>query len=195
MKKDVNIQYIHSPDARAFPDDDVANLVEELILSEINTTSSDVRSATASVLKDISRRPTTQMCKFRDQGNTIIAKDGEKTVGMIGLEEHHITTPTGQRLFEIRRNTVLPDYREQGIGRMLRESMIKRVQGIDADALLLSRIHRDNAVNQNLAASTQFRRVTTGDMKKLGIAEEWIEGNEQSGYEFYIFDPRKTEQK
>lgn len=189
MMENQKIQYIISPNAEDFPDKDVARLVEELIWSEIKHTSRETRDAMASVLKDISRGPTKQMCEFRNQGRAIIAKDGTRTVGMTGYQEHH-RAPTGQRIFEIRRTTVQPDYRGKGIGRGLREHMIEHLREIDHDALLVSRIHSDNTVNQNLAISTQSRLVTSEDMRQLGFAEEYIEGSEQNGYEFYIFDPR-----
>jgi ribosomal protein S18 acetylase RimI-like enzyme len=199
MKKSQDIRYIERPDTKDFPDDDVAELVN--ILNNVNSTNSGVRHRIALALgntPDDSRAideidpahwPIRQMREFRDQGKTIIAKDGEKTVGMVGFEELP-AAPNGQRVFEIRRTTVLPDYRGGGIGRILRESMIKRLQEIDADAILLSRIHKDNIVNQNLAASTRFTKISDEDMKRLGAPDDWIQGNTRNGYEFYVFNPR-----
>jgi RimJ/RimL family protein N-acetyltransferase len=195
MKKDQNIKYFQSPDEEKFPNTDVTELVRALLESEINMTSDGTRSAAASVLdnEDV-QRVTKNMCEFRDEGNTIIAKDGEKTVGMIGYEKHPFTAPTGQRIFEIRRNTVLddPNYRRKGIGRELQKRMIKRVQEIDPDALLVARIHTKNVASQNLSNSTRFKLITTEDMKQLGFAEKWIVNSERNGYEFYIIDPRKS---
>lgn len=209
MEKDKNIQYIDSPDENEFPDRHVAELVNTL--NEVPTTCSGVRHQIASVLMknqlryfpgvarfattvDPAHFPVKQMREFRDQGNTIIAKDGEKTVGMIGFEELP-ATPSGQRIFEIRRTTVLPEYRGSGIGRMLRESMITRLQEIDSGAILLSRIHKDNIVNQNLATSTQFTKISDEEMKGLGAPEHWIQGNTSNGYEFYIFNPRNVKKE
>ena len=189
MKESHNIRYIDRPDATDFPDEDVANLVEELIWSEIKDTSHQTRDAAASVLKDISSGPAEHMCKIRDQGNTITAKDGEKTVGVIGFQELH-RTPNGQRIFEIRRTTVLHDYRGGGIGRVLRESMIKRLKEIDPDAILVSRIRVDNTVNQNLATSTSFTKISDDEVRKLGFLERDIQGNKSNGYEFYILNLR-----
>lgn len=192
MRNDQNIRYIQSPSATDFPDEDVANLAEELIRSEVKYDSDQTRHAVESVLRDTSRGPSKDMCKIRDQGNTIIAKDGEKTVGMIGYEKHHFSPLTGQKIVEIRRNTVLTDYRGLHIGRGLRERMIKHLQKMDPDALLLSRIHKRNTVNLNLGARTGFKQVTSDDMRRLGFTEEYIDGALRSGYEFYIFDPRNN---
>ncbi len=208
MKKGQNIHYIDRPNEKDFPDRDVAKLVN--ILNEVPTTCSGVRHQIASALLNNQRLshfpgvarlaytidpknfPVTQMREFRDEGNTIIAKDGEKTVGMIGFQEH-IPTSDGRRLFEIRRTTVLKDYRGHGIGRVLRESIIKRLRDIDSDALLVSRIHKDNAPNQNLAKSTHFTLMSDDKLQALGITEKWILRNKEPGYEYYIFDPRKED--
>lgn len=202
MTEHKKITYIDGPDEKAFPNEDVAVLVN--VLNNVDTVNSWARHQAAIALRgepseerrqaildlDPAHWPIEQMLGFRDIGNTMIAKDGEKTVGMIGFEEHD-RTPDGQRVFEIRRNTVLPEYRRQGIGRNLRESMLKRIQEIDSRALLISRIHKDNTPNQNLAGSTNFRKVSDTDMKQFGFTEEWVEQNKEWGYEFYVLDLSK----
>ena len=198
MKEGQNITYIHAPDKENFPDCDVAELVN--VLNNVDSTRSGERHRIALALEDTSEAsriieidpahgPIKHMCKLRDQGNTIIAKDGEKTVGMIGFQEYP-RTPGGQRIFEIRRTTVLNDYRGGGIGRMLRESMIQRLEEIDSDAILLSRIHQDNEINRNLAESTQFTKISYEETRGLGIPEDWIQENKTTGYEYFVFDPR-----
>ena len=203
MKNKNNIDYVGSPDKTTFPDGDVAELTN--VLNEISSTCSGARYRIAKALLgngvfrgrgldhivasiDPAHWLTKQMCEFRDQGNTIIAKHEDKAVGMIGYEKHH-TAPDGRHIFELRRTTVLESYRGQGIGRILRERMIENLQEMDANAVLLSRIHKDNTHMQNLASSNHFTLMTGDEMQKLGFTKEWIEQNEYYGYEFYILDP------
>lgn len=201
MVEVAKIRYIDSPDEKEFPNDAVAELVN--VLNNVDTGNSWARHQMAMALRgtpeepeiyeiDPMHWPIEQMCRFRDEGNTIIAKDGEKTVGMIGFQELH-RAPNGQQVFEIRRTTVLENYRGQGIGRVLRESMIKRLATIDPDAILCSRIHTQNDVNKQLAESTLFKKVSYAHAKELGFSDDCIEGNRDTGYEFYICNLRDVQ--
>lgn len=206
MRETQNIQYIDSPNQEDFPNKDVAELVN--ILNKFSSTCSGVRHAFASLLmrsnalRNIPGAPsvaesvdpahglTNEMCEFRDQGNTIVAKDGNKTVGMIGFEEHP-NSPSGERIFEIRRTTVLPEYRGRGIGRALRERLMRHLPS----AILLSRIHKENTVNQNLAESTGFTKISPAQMEELGFSADWIKSNADYGYEFYSFKSQESKQQ
>lgn len=202
MVENKKVTYIDTPDEQAFPNEDVAQLVN--VLNNVDSVNSWARHQAALALGDPQDEdkfraivaldpahwPIEQMLKFRDMGNTMIAKDGEKTVGMIGFEEHHLS-PSGQRIFEIRRNTVLPEYRGRHIGRTLRESMIERIKKIDRSALLISRIDKDNVTNQNLSISTGSRKVSDADMEELGFSKEWIETRKERACEYYVHDLSK----
>jgi len=205
MAENKKITYIDTPDEKAFPNEDVAQLVN--VLNNVDSVNSWARHQAARALGDPQNEdqfraivkldpahwPIESMLEIRNKGNTMIAKDGEKTVGMIGFEEHH-RAPSGQRIFEIRRNTVLLEYRRRGIGKTLRENMIKRIQKIDPNALVISRIDKDNVANQNLSISTGSRKVSDSDMEKLGFSKEWIETRKERACEYYVHDLSKDSQ-
>ncbi len=193
MNTDKKITYIESPDAAEFPDAEVDKLVGVLLAQYAGGTRQKVTSL-LTVDPDEHRWVTGNMCQIRDQGQIIIAKDGEDTVGMIGVNELH-RTPDGRRIFEIRRNTVLDSSKGQGIGRALRERMIARLSTVDPDALLISRIHHDNTVNQALAESTEFTRITDAKLEELGFEKKWIESAKRQGYEIYLRDLRQNKVK
>lgn len=135
--------------------------------------------------------PIEHMKGLRERGDIAIAKDGKKTVGMVGFER--CGELKGRNVYEIRRMTVRKKYEGQFISLQLYKAILERLQATDSNALIL-------VDSQNPVVSKQCKRMGYAPCTALeGLtikygkerASEWVTSYEERGGRFFLYDPSK----
>ena len=135
--------------------------------------------------------PIDHMKGLRENAQIAIAKDDDKTVGMVGFER--CGELKGRSVYEIRRMTVRKKYEGRFISLKLYKAILERLLATDSKALIL-------VDSQDSAVSKQCVRMgytpCTG-LEGLTIkygkerAEQWVAEYEKMGGQFFLYDPSK----
>jgi len=137
-------------------------------------------------------RPIEHMKSLRDRGDIAIAKDGENTVGMVGFEFLCTDPNSDRKIYEIRRLAVRKKYEGRFISLRLYRAIMRRLEEIDPDALILVEA-------QNPAVAKQCQRMGYTPHEALDVlrmkygedrAQEMLPWFQQSGGQFLFYDPK-----
>ncbi len=130
--------------------------------------------------------PIEHMQSLREFGNIAVAKDGEKTVGMIGFEYAGTDPSSGREVYEIRRLSVRKEYEGRGIGSQLHKVMFEKIQSIDPNALILIETKTPKIVKQ--CQEMGYKPYPLKDCLFVKYGEEVTAENQTHEYEFWIHD-------
>lgn len=135
--------------------------------------------------------PIEHMKELRNHGHIAIAKDGGKTVGMIGFEHCNTDPKSGKEVYEIRRIGVRKQYEGQGIASRLHQTMFERVRDIDANARVLVATKQLPVVKQcERMGYEEWSMIDALRMKYASeeLPEDMLRYYENQKYRFFVHD-------
>lgn len=126
---------------------------------------------------------------LRENGQIALAKDGKKTVGMVGFEYCGHDAVSERAIYEIRRIAIRKEYEGRGIGSQLHRKMFERVQLVDPRALILVETQHPSVVQQCRAMGYKPCSIQEGLHLKYGVeADTWLPLYEKAGSTFFLYD-------
>lgn len=136
-------------------------------------------------------RPIEHMKDLRDIGQIAIAKDGEKTVGMVGFEHRGIDPVRGRHIYEIRRVGVRKEYEGQKIGSKLHKAMFDRIRETDPNGLIL--VEAQDPAMKKICERMGYKPCEPRQGLSMQYGNNEIDGSlrwfEESGGQFFLYDP------
>lgn len=161
-----NVEYYSGPESGEVRPEDITQLSRGLLASFLG----DFRTLDFDGMPDqevdaIVDRFNGQMLGFLSDPDTVIAKDGDKIVGLVGLEKHG-KTRDGKDILDISRFNVNPDYRRGHIGYHLIARLLANVTERYPNCVLLSMTRNDDI--KRLADTAGFSRISLEEYYRLG---------------------------
>ncbi len=135
--------------------------------------------------------PIEHMKGLRENGQVVIAKDGDKTVGMVGFEFRRVDKASGRSVFEIRRVGVRKDYEGQGIGTKLHNAMFARIRAMDPNCLVL--VEAQDPAMMKICENMGYQRCDPRRARALQHGPENLEEGlayfATTGGQYFLCDP------
>ena len=133
--------------------------------------------------------PIEHMKGLRDSGQIAVARDGEKTVGMVGYELCGTDPTTGRNVYEIRRLAVRKEYEAQGISSKLSRVMFAKIRTADPNALVLIETNNPTVLKQCERKGYRPYPIAEGLRMQGRPAEQSnVEECQKIGDQFFLYD-------